>query len=187
MVALWSSYITGWFLQWASRFFSKSIMSLADTTCSGRLFHRFTTLWLKLFFRMFLLQFFMNNFFEWPLKFFVWLGWNMDDRVLLKIHDNIPHIKGVTATRVKHKCTGKLEVFITAGGGHWRCSRLSPVCPCAPILRGVVGQDFCTVVWKFYGPGGCCVDLALSWDYYLLLGLVFNSHWNISGPSSWLG
>ena len=52
---------------------------------------------------------------------------------MLKIHDNIPHIKGVIVTRVKHKCTGKLEVFITAGGGHWRCSRLSPVCPRAPI------------------------------------------------------
>ena len=51
----------------------------------------------------------------------------------LKIHDNIPHIKGVIATRVKHKCTGKLKVFIAAGGGRWRCSRLSPVCPRAPI------------------------------------------------------
>ena len=29
---------------------------------------------------------------------------------MLKIHDNIPHIKGVIAARVKHKCTGKLEV-----------------------------------------------------------------------------
>ena len=56
---------------------------------------------------------------------------------MLKIHDNIPHIKGVIATRrstqVKHKCTGKLEVFITAGGGRWRCSRLSPISPRAPI------------------------------------------------------
>ena len=52
---------------------------------------------------------------------------------MLKFHDNIPHIKGVIVARVKHKCTGKLEVFITAGVGRWRCSRLSPVCPCAPI------------------------------------------------------
>ena len=52
---------------------------------------------------------------------------------MLKFHDNIPHIKGVIATRVKHKCTGKLEVFIMAGGGLWHCSRLSPVYPCAPI------------------------------------------------------
>ena len=52
---------------------------------------------------------------------------------MLKIHDNIPHIKGVIATRVKHKCTGKIEVFITAGGGRWHCSRLSPVCPRAPV------------------------------------------------------
>ena len=51
---------------------------------------------------------------------------------MLKIQGNIPRIKGVIVTRVKHKCTGKLEVFITAGGGRWRCSRLSPVCPRAP-------------------------------------------------------
>ena len=53
---------------------------------------------------------------------------------MLKIHDNIPHIKGVIATRVKHKCSGKLEVFIAAGGGRWRCSRLSPICPRAPTM-----------------------------------------------------
>ena len=53
---------------------------------------------------------------------------------MLKIHDNIPHIKGVIATRVKHKCSGKLKVFIAAGGGRWRCSRLSPVCPRAPTM-----------------------------------------------------
>ena len=52
---------------------------------------------------------------------------------MLKIHDNIPHIKGVIATWVKHKCTGKIEVFITAGGGRWHSSRLSPVCPRAPV------------------------------------------------------
>ena len=25
------------------------------------------------------------------------------------------------------------QIFITAGGGRWSCSRLSPVCPCVPI------------------------------------------------------
>ena len=48
---------------------------------------------------------------------------------MLKSHDNMPHIKGIIATWVKHKCTGKLKVFIMAGGGRWRCCRLSPVCP----------------------------------------------------------
>ena len=60
---------------------------------------------------------------------------------MLKIHDNVPHIKGVIATRVEHKCTGQLEVFITAGGGRWSCSRLSPVCPCAPMNTGNVMID----------------------------------------------
>ena len=54
--------------------------------------------------------------------------WYSSNKQYAKILDNIPHIKGVIATRVKHKCTGKLKVFITAGGGHWRCSRISPVC-----------------------------------------------------------
>ena len=60
---------------------------------------------------------------------------------MLNIHDNIPHIKGVNATRVKHKCTGKLEVFIIAGGGRWRCRRLSPVCPRAPIQSPTEGES----------------------------------------------
>ena len=52
---------------------------------------------------------------------------------MLKIHDNISHIKGVIATRCKHRYTGKFEVFITAGCGHWRCSGISSVCLRAPI------------------------------------------------------
>ena len=70
---------------------------------------------------------------------------------MLKIHDNIPHIKGVIATRVKHKCTGKLEVFITTGGGHWRCSRLSPVCPRAPIES--IGKSIkILTIWHILRP-----------------------------------
>ena len=44
--------------------------------------------------------------------------------------------KGVIATRVKHKCTGKL-VFIKAGGGRWCWGRPSSVCPRAPIEQGL--------------------------------------------------
>ena len=51
---------------------------------------------------------------------------------MLKNHDNIPHIKGVIATWVKHKCTGKLEVFITAN-----CSpdAQKPLTPWTPISQ----------------------------------------------------
>ena len=69
------------------------------------------------------------------------------------MHDNIPHIKGVIATRIKHKCTGKLEVFIAAGGGRWRCSRLSPVYPRAPLASGQDAQRRVSIIVTRYGPG----------------------------------
>ena len=46
-------------------------------------------------------------------------------------------IAGAIAARIKDKCTGKLESFITAGGGCWRCSCLSPMCPCVPICKQI--------------------------------------------------
>ena len=70
---------------------------------------------------------------------------------MLKIHDNIPHIKGVTAIRVKHKFTGNSEVFIMAGRGRWRCSRLSPICPRAPIMGGHL---LCGPYWGCAAPNG---------------------------------
>ena len=71
---------------------------------------------------------------------------------MLKIHDNIPPIEGVIGAWVKHKCAGKPEVFIMAGGGRWRCSRLPPVlsacaysCVWVAIVRSLCRS--CTYGW----------------------------------------
>ena len=44
---------------------------------------------------------------------------------MIKLHDNIPHIKGVIATRVKHECTGKLGSF--HHGWWWPLALQSPL------------------------------------------------------------
>ena len=61
-----------------------------------------------------------------------------------KIHDNIPPVKWTIAAQVEHKCTGKLKSFITAVGGHWRCSCLWPVCPRALIFLNLSPYPYIT-------------------------------------------
>ena len=87
-----------------------------------------------------------------------------------KIHDNIPHFKGVIATRVKHKCTRKLRSFHQAGDGRWRCSRLSPVCPCAP-KQHICGIDIVPrVVNAFSVPKTFMIHQTFAlWALYILI------------------
>ena len=56
---------------------------------------------------------------------------------MLQVHDNMPPVKRIISTRVKHKCicTGKFEAFITATGDHWHCSRIWQVCSRAPLSK----------------------------------------------------
>ena len=60
---------------------------------------------------------------------------------MLKIHDNIPHIKGVIATRVKHKCTGK---FLSFHHGWWW-----PLALQSPLTH----MSACAYIW--YGHSRC--------------------------------
>ena len=78
------------------------------------------------------------------MQIFILVFWYVDGSTvwnkMLKIHDNILPIKCVSAAHVEHKCTGKLEVFIMAGGDNWRCSHLS-MCHYSDVLMAMMASQ----------------------------------------------
>ena len=85
---------------------------------------------------------------------------------MLKIHDNIPPIAGVIADWIKHKCTGKLEVFIMAGGSCWY---LRLPLTCMSVCAYMFMTQFFTSGWWVYVAVSKCSCLYCVSDCFLLI------------------